>query len=255
MVSTPRISGARSRYNFRRTLSVIYLLVVFVVVLAIWVQNTQALLVSYGLVAAGITIALQDLFRNFTGGLVLFINKNIKIGDRIEIDGKRGDVIDIKFLYTTLLELNEWASGDQPTGRLVILPNNKIISNQLISYNRDHDFIWEDMNLPITYESDWQKAIKLILNIVKKETKATIKIAEKGIERLERRYYLPKKSTDPHILIALTDNWVELNIRYVVGVRERSATRDRLSRLILKAIEKEKNINLASETVVVYNKK
>ncbi len=251
---SPKISAAKSRYSFRRTLSISYLIILAIVLIGIWVENTEALVVSYGLIAAGITISLQDFFKNFTGGLVLFINQNIKVGDRIELKERRGDVIDISFLYTTLLELNEWSSGDQPTGRLIILPNRIILSELVTNYNKDHDFIWEDLKIPITYDSNWQKAIKLILELVKKETKSTIKIAEKGIRRLERRYYLLQKSTEPKVLVSLTDNWVELSIRYIVEVRSRSEERDRISRLILTALEKEKNIKVASQTFTVFNK-
>ncbi len=88
----------------------------------------------------------------------------------------------------------------------------------------------------------------------KKETKNTIEVAERGLKRLERRYYLPRKSTEPQVLISLTDNWIELNVRYIVDVRNRSAERDRISRLILKAINKEKKIKISSETLTVYNK-
>ncbi|MBD3359596.1 MAG: mechanosensitive ion channel [Candidatus Buchananbacteria bacterium] len=251
---SPKISVAKTRYSFRRTLSIFYLVILFIILMAIWVENTQALLVSYGLIAAGITISLQDFFKNLTGGLILFINRNIKVGDRIELKERRGDVIDINFLYTTLLELNEWSSGDQPTGRLIILPNRLILSELVTNYNKDHNFIWEDLKMPITYNSDWQKAIKIILQLVKKETKSTIEVAEKGIKRLERRYYLPRKSTEPKVLISLTDNWIELSVRYIVEVRNRSEERDRISRLILNALNKEKNIKISSETLTVYNK-
>jgi small-conductance mechanosensitive channel len=253
-IFSPKISVAKTRYSFRRTLSIFYLVILLIILMAIWIENTQALLVSYGLIAAGITISLQDFFKNFTGGLILFINRNIKVGDRIELKERRGDVIDINFLYTTLLELNEWSSGDQPTGRLIILPNRLILSELVTNYNKDHNFIWEDLKMPITYDSDWQKAIKIILQLVKKETRSTIEVAERGIKRLERRYYLPRKSTEPQVLISLTDNWIELSVRYIVEVRNRSEERDRISRLILNALNKEKNIKISSKTLTVYNK-
>lgn len=255
IIFSKRISSSKSRYNFRRTLSIIYLIVLLLVLLAIWIENTQALLLSYGFIAAGITISLQDFFKNLTGGLILFINQNIKVGDRIELNERRGDVIDINFLYTTLLELNEWSSGDQPTGRLIILPNRVVLSEMVTNYNKDHNFIWEDLKIPITYESNWQKAIEIILKLVEKETHDITETAEKGIKRLERRYYLPKKSTEPKVFVNLNESWVELSVRYIVAVRERTEERDRINRQVLSALEKEKSINFATPAVTVYNKK
>lgn len=95
------------------------------VVVRIWVEYTQTLLVSYGLIAAGITIALQDFFKNFVGGIMIFTTGTYRVGDRVEINSKFGDVIDIGIFYTTLLELKEWVEAEQPTGRISMVSRTK----------------------------------------------------------------------------------------------------------------------------------
>jgi small-conductance mechanosensitive channel len=75
------------------------------------------------LIAAAFTITLQDVAKNFVGGLSIFLKNIYRVGDRIEIASKKGDVIDIGLLYTTIMETNEWISGDQHTGRISLIPN------------------------------------------------------------------------------------------------------------------------------------
>ena len=108
-----RIGDNKTRYSFRKGVSLGFLAIVTLIILRAWVEDPQTLLVAYGLVAAGVAIALQDLFKNFVGGLTLMINGSYRVGDRIEIDDRYGDVLDIGLMYTTLLELRSWVKGDQ----------------------------------------------------------------------------------------------------------------------------------------------
>jgi small-conductance mechanosensitive channel len=244
-----RIKVSKTRYSFKKTVSIIYLVVLVAVVINIWVDNTQNLLVSYGIIAAGLAVALQDLFKNFVGGIIIFVTGIYRVGDRIEIDTKKGDVIDIDILYTTLMEMGEWMSGDQATGRLTIIPNGYILAGSVNNYTKDHDFIWDDISVPITYDSDWKEAVTKILSVVRRETDHVAFQANKELSTLEEKYYLPRRVMEPAVFITLTDNWINFNIRYVTVVRERRMVRNKLSRLILDEIEKSDKIKVASSTI------
>ena len=175
------IKDSRTRYSFRKATQILFLVTFFIIILRIWIPNPQALLVAYGLVAAGVAIALQDVFKNFAGSLAILLSGIYRVGDRIEIDNKTGDVIDIGPFYTALLELREWVDGDQATGRIVFLPNGSVLSGHVNNYTKDHNFIWDEIILPITYKSDWKKAIQIIQEIVKEETSSLTKQAETEI--------------------------------------------------------------------------
>jgi small-conductance mechanosensitive channel len=244
-----QIKDSKTRYSFRKTVSIIYIIVLLGIIVRIWIETTQTLLVSYGLIAAGVAIALQDLFKNFAGGILLFVGGMYRVGDRIEINSKLGDVIDISILYTTLLELGEWVKGEQATGRLAIIPNGKVISGTIINYTKDHSFIWDEMSIPITYDSDWKEAVNKILDIVKKETDNMTLKAENSIAKLEEKYYLSKRIIEPAIYLTLTDNWITFNIRYITEVRGRRLLRNKLSHMILDMIQKDPNIKIASTTL------
>jgi small-conductance mechanosensitive channel len=244
-----RIKVSKTRYSFKKTVSIVYLVVLAAVVINIWVDSTQSLLVSYGIIAAGLAVALQDLFKNFVGGIIIFVTGIYRVGDRIEINSRKGDVIDIDILYTTLMEMGEWMSGDQATGRLTIIPNGYILSGSVNNYTKDHDFLWDEISVPITYDSDWREAVTTILTVVRKETGPVAYDAERSLSNLEEKYYLPRRVVEPAVFITLTDNWINFNIRYMTVVRERRMTKNKLSRLILDEIEKSDRITLASTTI------
>jgi len=244
-----KIHDSKTRYSFKKTLSTLYIVFLVLVLLRIWVENTQTLMVSYGIIVAGIAVALQDLFKNFMGGIILFVTGIYRVGDRIEIGSKVGDVIDISTLYTTLFELREWIPSDQPTGRLTTVPNGYILSSMVNNYTKDNSFIWDEIEIPITYASDWKKAMSVILDIVKTETNLFSIQAEKEIATLEEKYYLPSRSVEPAIFMKMTDNWITFNIRYIMDVRQRRAYRNKLSQMLLDEINKHDDIKIASTTL------
>lgn len=243
-----RIREARTRYSFTRITSTLYILTFIAVAITIWVEHPQALLVSYGVLAAGAAVALQDFLKNFTGGIVIFVSGIYQVGDRIEVNAKIGDVIDIGILYTTLVEIRDWVPGDQPTGRLATIPNSCVLTGIINNYTRDHDYIWDEIAIPITYDSDWKEAANKIAYIVERETKHTTGEAERSISKLGEKYYLPGKvmELEPTIYLTLTGKCINFNVRYITEVRQRRQVYSKLSCILLEEIENSDKIRIAS---------
>jgi|WetSurMetagenome_2_1015567.scaffolds.fasta_scaffold90254_1 small-conductance mechanosensitive channel len=246
-----KITDLKTRYTANKVLSVLSIIIVLLLCVRIWVTDTSSLLIYYGVLAAGIAFALQDVLRNFVGGILIMVSNYYLVGDRISIDDKAGDVMDIGILSTTLMEIRGWIGGDQPSGRLLIIPNGLVISHSFYNYTRDHSFVWDEISIPLTYDSNWRRAKEIVLSILKQETGAMTAQAELEIERIGERYYLPKKVVEPSVYITLTDNWITLDARYVTDARTRRVLHSRLSELILAAIESEGGITVASETMTV----
>jgi small-conductance mechanosensitive channel len=252
-VISRRIKDSRTRYSFRKTAQILFIVVSFIVVLRIWVPNPQALLVAYGLVAAGVAIALQDVFKNFAGVLAILLSGIYRVGDRIEINSRLGDVIDIGLFYTTLIELREWVDGDQTTGRITSLPNGQVLSYPVHNYTKDHNFLWDEIALPVTHDSNWKKAMEVVQSVVEEQTSESTHRAEQEISNLGEKYFLSKRNIEPSVFVTPTDNWIMLRIRYVVDVRERRLVRNELSKLMLERIQQAPDITIASETLTVTN--
>lgn len=243
------VKDPRTEYTFRRIVTIIFYSSLLFILLGVFIEQTRALLVSYGLIAAGIAVAVQDFFRNFAGGMIILVTGIYRIGDRIEINGRYGDVIDIGILYTTLMEIKEWVGGDQHTGRLSVMPNSFILNNPVNNYTKDLRFIFDEIMLPITYESNLKKAKEMILDIVRAETAATMDDARVDVERSGQKYYMQEEVVEPAIYITVTDDWVELHIRYVTKPRQRRAIRSKLFNSIFEKIMESRDIKIANENV------
>ncbi len=251
-IALRQIREPKTRYSFKRTFSVLYYIVIAVIAVRIWI-DTNYIFVAYGIIGAGIAIALQDLFKNFVGGIQIFVSRIYTVGDRIELEETLGDVIDIGILNTTLLEIHErGVQGDQPTGRITTVPNGAILGSKTFNFTKDHSFIWDEISIPITYDSDWRRAAELFLEIVREETRELTDRAEYEIARIGEKYYFPKKVVEPSIYLTLTDNWITFDIRYVTEVRTRRILKDELSRRLLEAVEEAGSIAIATENVIVY---
>lgn len=246
------IAEPATRYSFRRAVSAFFFIAAFLVIITVWI-DARDLLIAYGLIGAGVAVALQDFFKNVAGGLVIFIRGHYRVGDRIEVNSRFGDVIDVDLLNTTLLEIKEWVTGDQPTGRLCLIPNGFVLSHPVHNYTKDHQFIWDEIHIPVTFGSDWKLASDIIRDVVTRETEIVTRQAQQSLSGLSGTYYLPERAEVPYVYSTITDNWISLTVRYVTEVRNRRPVNDRLNRLILEEIERagKDKIQVSSETLTV----
>lgn len=244
-----QLKDTKARYTFRKIASVLFVVISSLVLIYIWIESTEGFVVAAGIIAAGIAITLQDFFKNFVGGMIIFTTGLYHVGDRIEIDSRYGDVIDIGIMYTTLLEIREWVAADQETGRLTTIPNGKVISGIVNNYTKDHSYIWDEMSIPITYDSDLKKAQDIITEIVGRETAEMTEGAARSIEQIGRKYYISERRTEPAIYLTLTDNWVTFDIRYIVEARRRRFYHDKITRLILDKVNGSEDVKIASTTI------
>lgn len=249
-----KIFEKRAQFSFRRFIDVISAIALALVLLSIWVEDPTTLIVSSGILGAGIAIALQDLFRNLAGGLLAMFSKVYKIGDRIEVDGNYGDVLNVGLFNTTMMEIKEWIDGDQATGRICVIPNGVVLSGIIHNYSKEFNYIWDEIIVPITYDSNWKVAYDKLSKVVQKQTKQITTEAKNSLKGLGSKYYLTARKVDPSIFITLTDNWIEFKVRYITEIKNRRAVSTKISRLILEEIEKTSDVNIASSTLSVSGK-
>ncbi|HDP96800.1 MAG TPA: mechanosensitive ion channel [Euryarchaeota archaeon] len=244
-----QLKDTKARYTFRKIASVLFAVISSLVLIYIWIESTEGFVVAAGMVGAGIAITLQDFFKNFVGGMIIFITGLYHVGDRIEIDSRYGDVIDVGIMYTTLMEIREWVAADQETGRLTTIPNGKVISGIVNNYTKDHSFIWDEMSVPITYDSDLKKAQEIITEIVVSETVEMTEDAARSIEQIGQKYYVAERRTQPAIFLTMTDDWVTFDVRYIVEARRRRFYHDRITRQILEKVNESEDVKIASTTI------
>ncbi len=172
-----KIDDKLVRYSLNKIITILSAAVAIAIILHVWFPDTQSLVVAVGVISAGIVIALQDVIRNFAGGILILTGNLYHVGDRIEIAGETGDVMDIGIMNTTMMELRGWIASDQATGRITTIPNGKVITNDVHNYTKDHSFLWDEIMIPISYSSNWKKAKEVMLEIVTRETAKIVKEA------------------------------------------------------------------------------
>lgn len=245
------IQSGRVRYSLGKILNLIHLFIATLFILRVWLPDSTTLLAAYGFVGAAVAFSIQDLFKNLIGGAVIIARNLYKVGDRIQIGDTYGDIIDIGILYTTLLEIRGWVAGDQSSGRIIKVPNGKVITSDVFNYTADHSFIWDEIHLPITHESDWRKAEYILTEIINESTNSLTASALEEIRHLQSKYFLTNDNVEPGVYLMITDNWISLYARYIVSARDRRKIQDKIMRLILERFGNEESITIASETSTI----
>ena len=243
----------------RQGINLAVAVVLVVGVLSIWFDDPTRLATALGLVTAGLAFALQKVVTSIAGYFVILRGKTFNVGDRIRIGGVRGDVIALGFTQTTILEMGQppavqsdepamWVRSRQYTGRIVTVPNAKIFDEPVYNYTREFGFIWEEMHLPVPYAADRERAEQILLDAARRHAIPVERIEEEAVRELQRRYFVVQLSDfAPKVYYRLTDNWLELTVRFITrahGVRE---VKDAMSREILDALDIA-GIDIASAT-------
>src|SRR5213078_1587969 len=174
-----------------------------------------------------------------------------RIGDRIELDEVRGDVIDITLLRTKMLEIGSaeddksWVKGRQHTGRIVAVSNKATFTDPVYNFSAVFDFVWEELAVPVSYRSDWHEAERIVQEEALRASAS--EGARAAVSAMERRYPIPHAEVEPRVFVRATDNWMELSARFVVPVRGARTAKDEITRRIRDRLD-EAGIEIASET-------
>jgi small-conductance mechanosensitive channel len=244
-----RLSDSKTRYGFRKAVSLILIILSMVVLLRIWIPNPQALLVAYGVVAAGLAVALQDLVKNLAGSLSIFLGGIFKVGNRIEINGVTGDVIDIGLFNTTLLEIKNWIDADQATGRIVSVPNGAVLNQPIKNYTKQHQYLWDELTVVVTTESDWSEAMRILGSVGMEHTEEFIEKADRSLSNLERYYYVEGHVLEPNVYVKPAPDGYALTLRYVVDAWKRRSTSSNIWGHTIRLFDEHDRIFIAPNTL------
>jgi small-conductance mechanosensitive channel len=229
--------------------------------LSIWFDDPNRLATVAGFISAGLAFALQKVVTSVAAYFVILRGQVFRVGDRILMSGVRGDVIALGFTRTTIMEMGQppgerpdepkvWIKSRQFTGRIVTVTNDKIFENPVFNYSRDFPYIWEEMTLPIKYTGNRQRAEQIMTEAAKRNVVDISEIDEKTLEMMQREYYVSKNDLIPRVYYRLTENWIELSLRFLAKEHGSRDMKDKMSREILDAFEAE-DIQIASSSFEV----
>lgn len=242
-----RIRDINTRHSYRK-LSLYVLTMVTIFILGfIWIRKVNLGMV-FSIIGAGIVIALGDFILSFFGWIFIIIRRPFELGERVQIGKIKGDVIDIRAFYITLLEIGDWVEEEQSTGRIVHIPNNFIFRNPIYNYTRSFNFIWNEIKLTITFESDYIKAKKICLAYLEEYHNSWAKDLEEKIKQAQNIYAIYYTKLTPMVYLKIVDNGVLLSLRYLVEPHQRRSSENCLAENILSAFNQNEDINFAYPT-------
>jgi small-conductance mechanosensitive channel len=240
-------------YTYRHLARYGAVLAGIVALLVVWRSVIGHLAIFGGLLAAGLAFAMQEVIASVAGWFNIVSGGIYRVGDRVEIAGVKGDVIDITLLRTKLLEMGSslpdepsWVGGRQSTGRIVSISNKATFDEPTYNYSSFFEFVWEELRIPVPYRSDWKRAEQIMLEEAQRVS--ATEGAREAMAEMTRRFPMPAHELDPRVYVTLTDNWVELAARFVIPVRRSRGIHDQLSRAIRERFDAA-GIEIASSTM------
>lgn len=242
------------RYQWKRTLSFIFPFIGLVLVSSVWLQAFRQFGAFLGLLTAGLAIALKDPLTNLAGWFFIIFRHPFVVGDRIQIEEHAGDVIDIRLFQFTILEIGNWVEADQSTGRIIHLPNGKVFTEPQINYSTGFEYIWNEMQVRLTFESNWQKAKQILLEIINRHAENIDRDAQREIFEASKNYLIHYTHLTPYVYLKVKEFGIMLTIRYLCNPRRRRGSENEIWQDILDKFSIHDDIRFAYPTTRFYTR-
>ncbi|WP_040657268.1 mechanosensitive ion channel family protein [Orenia marismortui] len=250
-----KVEDFKRRHQSRRFTYYIIFFIDSIIITFIWLEDPSSLTTYLGFLSAGLALALHQVLLNIAGWLLIILRRPFGLGDRIEWDQVQGDVIDIRVFYTTLLEVGNWVEADQSTGRLVNIPNSTIFKAALFNYTRGFGCIWNEIKFLVTFESDWERAKKIVLETGYEHSEEEIEErARRRIIKMSKNYMIKYGKFTPIAYVEIKSSGVQVTLRYLTSVRKRRISENQINESILKKFKDEDNIEFAYPTSRLYRR-
>lgn len=246
------IDETKVRYKWRKNLTYVTSFLGLFIIGSIWSEGFKSFSTFLGLLSAGLAIALKDPVSDFAGWIFVLWRKPLDVGDRIQIGEVKGDVIDIRIFKFTVLEIGNWVHADQSTGRVVHVPNHKIFTDPLANYTSDFEFIWNEIEVLVTFESDWKAAKNILQEIADEHLKDFVDHAERQVKRATKSYLIHYQYLTPIVYTDVKDSGVNLTIRHLTDPRKRRRIGQAIWEDVLDRFDEHENIELAYPTMRIY---
>ncbi|MBZ0207165.1 MAG: mechanosensitive ion channel family protein [Flavobacteriales bacterium] len=249
---TTRMEQADAKYRARKLLDLGGFVLVIVLLTVVYSERLGGLTVALGVAGAGIAFALQEVIASVAGWLAIMFAGFYRTGDRVQLGGVKGDVIDIGVLRTTIMEIGQWVDGDLYNGRIVLVANSFVFKEPVFNYSSDFPFLWDEIKVPVMFGSDYEEARELFGTVLDEVAGGLSDSSQAKWKGMVTKFMVEDARTQPWVTLVFNDNWVEYTLRYVVGYKNRRGTKDALFTRILKEVEAtEGRIRFASATFQV----
>ncbi len=249
-----KVTDLTDRYRWQKTAWYSAAALGVLLVGRIWFEGIHSLATFLGLLTAGIAIALRDPLVNIAGWLYIVSRRPFHVGDRIEVGDDAGDIVDLGMFHFAIMEIGKWVDADQNTGRIVYIPNGVVFSTPIGNFSEGwFEYIWTEIIVRISFESNWPKAKRILNDISMKHGKALSSAAQRKVRATTGRYMVIQSSVRPTAYTSVKDNGIQLATRYLCDPRRRRNSEQAVWEDILTEFAKHDDIQFAYPTQRFFN--
>lgn len=248
-----KLDDVSIRYKWKKLILYLKVFLGLILIVPIWFGAFDSLGTYFGLLSAGIAISLKELIVNFVGWIFIVIRKPFKVGDRIQIGENKGDVIDLRIFQFSIMEIGGWVHSEQSTGRIIHLPNGIVFVQPQANYTVGFNYIWLEIPVLITFESNWKKAKKILHEVLDRNVLYLSPDAEKQIKEAAKQYMIHYNNLSPNIYTSVKDSGVDLTLRFICDPRKKREMEETIWEDILNQFSICTDIDFAYPTQRFYN--
>ena len=247
-----RATDPRTVYRWRKGSFYLSVGLAALVLLPLWGGAVGSVATFFGLLTAGLAIALRDPVVNLVGWLYILWRRPFSPGDRVTVRAFTGDVTDQRLFSFTLLEVATETGAYQSTGRVVTVPNGWVFSDAVVNHTGAFPYVWHEIAVPVTFESDWRAAKGLLLTIARERAEAFSADAEAALRRTASEHFIFFSTLTPTVYTSVTEDGVRLTLRYLVPPRRLRASEEAVWEDILDAVAARDDVAFAYRTQRMY---
>lgn len=251
-------TNPQTLYSSRKLIEYVLVVLGVFVIGRIWIDAVQSLATYLGLLSAGLAIALQDLVVSLAGWLFIMWRRPFDVGDRIQIGVHKGDVIDVRLFAFSLLEIGNRIDSEQSTGRIIHLPNGLVFKEPFANYNQGLPYIWNEIPVMVTFESDWEKAKHLLTEILNRHAPNVREGVDKYNKTVNKRFVITYNNVTPIVYTEVANSGVLLTMRYMLTPRNQRSSEQAIWEDVLRVFNAHWDIDFAYPTqreYIHYNEK
>lgn len=251
-VVSGRLTDIRKLYQWKKTTNYIVTGLGIVFLTNIWFDGFRSIATFLGLLSVGLVVALREPVLNMFGWLFLLWKHPFRIGDRIKIGGHIGDVIDIRLFQFSLNELGQYEDSEQPTGMVVHVPNSMVFTQTQINYNYGFPFLWHEVQVSVTFESNWQKAKDILEEVANRNAEKLTDPAKDLIVKESQRHLIFYQDFKAKVYTKVQESGVKFTLRYLCALNRRRESESQIWEEVLREFNASPDISFAYPTTRFY---
>lgn len=244
------VKDIRRRHQFLQARRLVLAVGVLLILMFNFASELGALATVVGFAAAGIALALQNVLLSIAGYFFLIGKYGISVGDRVELAGVTGDVVDIGLVKLSLMELSGAGNDRQPSGRVVVFSNAIVFqpNGNFFKQAQGTNFIWYEVSLTLAPDCDYRLAEERLLEAVDEVFARYRDSIERQYREIEKNFHMTVEMPRPQSRMELSREGLMVVIRYPVETANAARTADEVNRRLLDAISREPTLKLVGQT-------